>query len=73
MLSGLFLCVRPRPKVALAILVVMHAGAYLGYYGNLGRPYGVGVGSDRSLGLGMARAVADGGSPLGSAARRWRV
>ncbi|MBX7184379.1 MAG: hypothetical protein K1Y01_04460 [Vicinamibacteria bacterium] len=63
-LSGLLLWSRPRPRVALAILVVMHAGAYLGYYGNLGRPYGVGVGSDRSLGLGMARAVADGGSPF---------
>lgn len=63
-LSGLALCFRPKPRAALFILVVMHAGAYLGYYGDLGRPYGVGVGSDRSLGLGMARAVADGGSPF---------
>ncbi len=63
-LSGLLLCFRPRPRVALSILMAMHAAAYLGYYGNLGRPYAVGAGSDRSLGLGMARAVADGASPF---------
>ncbi len=50
--------------MALWILMLMHTAAYLGYYGNLGRPYGVGVGSDRSLGLGLARAVADGASPF---------
>lgn len=63
-LFGVLLVYKPRPQLALAILVAMHAGAFLFYYGGLGRPYGVGVGSDRSLGLGMARAVADGGSPF---------
>ena len=42
----------------------MHGAAFLGYYGNLARPYAVGVSSDRSLGVGMAMAVADGGSPF---------
>ena len=62
--SGLVLWLKPSARLALALLVILHGGAFLGYYRDLGRPYGVGAGSDRSLGLGMARAVADGGSPF---------
>jgi hypothetical protein len=62
--AGLVLAYRPNPRLALLILIMMHGGAFAGYYNGLARPYGVGVGSDRSLGLGMVRAVADGGSPF---------
>ncbi|MEO8358803.1 MAG: hypothetical protein ABI672_02140 [Vicinamibacteria bacterium] len=61
-LSFLLFYLRPRPRVALAVLVLMHGGAYLAYYGNLPRTYAVGVSSDRALGVGMALSVADGGS-----------
>lgn len=63
-LSGLLFYYRPRPRAALALLILMHGGAYLAHYGNLPRTYAVGVGSDRALGVGMALAVADGGSPF---------
>jgi len=63
-LSALLLYLRPRPRVALAALVLMHGGAYLAYYGGLPRTYAVGVSSDRALGVGMALAVASGGSPF---------
>jgi len=61
---ALLLWLRPRPRAALALLIVFHGAAYLAYYGNLARPYAVGVSSDRSLGVGMAMATADGGSPF---------
>jgi hypothetical protein len=63
-LCGVFLYRRPRPKVALAVLMLMHTGAFLGYYRGLPRTYAVGVSSDRALGVGMALAVANGGSPF---------
>lgn len=61
---GTLLFLRPRPKVALLALIVMHGGAYLGYYGNLPRTYAVGVSLDRALGVGMAMRTAAGGSPF---------
>lgn len=63
-LSAGFLYVRPKPRVALVTLVLMHSLAFLGYYAGLARPYAIGVSSDRSLGVGMALAVAQGGSPF---------
>ena len=63
-LSALLLFLRPRPRLALAALVLMHGGAYLAYYGGLPRTYAVGVSSDRALGVGMALSVANGGSPF---------
>lgn len=62
--SGAFLLARPRPRVALLVLILLHGGAFLGYYGGLARPYAVGVSSDRPLGLGMAVGVANGRSPF---------
>lgn len=61
-LSAGLLYSRPKPRLALLILVLMHGLAFLGYYGSLPRTYAVGVSSDRALGVGMAMAVADGGS-----------
>lgn len=63
-LSALLLCFRPRPRMALTALILMHCGAYLAHYGGLPRTYAVGVSSDRALGVGMALAVASGGSPF---------
>ena len=63
-LSVVLFYLRPRPRVALVLLVLMHCGAYLAYYGGLPRTYAVGVSSDRALGVGMALAVAGGGSPF---------
>jgi len=62
--SAGFLYFRPRPRVALLTLIVLFSAAYLAYYQGLARPYAVDVGSDRALVLGMAMAVADGGSPF---------
>ena len=62
--GGVLLTLRPRPKAALVFLMLMHAGSFLGYYGGLPRTYAVGVSSDRALGVGMALAVANGGSPF---------
>ncbi len=62
--GGVLLYLRPRPKAALVFLVLMHAGSFLGYYSGLPRTYAVGVSSDRALGVGMALAVANGGSPF---------
>lgn len=63
-LSAALLARRPNPRLALGVLVLMHALAFLGYYANLGRPYAIGVSHDRAIGVGMAMAVADGGSPF---------
>lgn len=61
-LSAGLLYLRPRPRTALLVLVLMHGLAFLGYYGSLPRTYAVGVSNDRALGVGMAMATADGGS-----------
>lgn len=64
LVSAGLLHARPRPRLALLILILMHGLAFLGYYGGLARTYAVGVSSDRSLGVGMALSVAQGGSPF---------
>jgi hypothetical protein len=64
LLSAGLLHARPKPRLALLILILMHGLAFLGYYGSLARPYAVGISSDRALGLGMAISVALGGSPF---------
>ena len=48
-LATAFLYFRPRPRLALLIVIAMHGLAFLGYYGNLARPYAIGVGSDRAI------------------------
>jgi hypothetical protein len=63
-LIGVLLYFRPKPRLALAALILMHAGTFLAYYHGLPRTYAVGVSSDRSLGVGMALSVANGGSPF---------
>ncbi len=63
-LSAALLYVRPKPRLALGVLILMHGVAFLGYYGGLPRTYAVGLSNDRSLGVGMAMAVAAGGSPF---------
>ncbi len=63
-LAAALLALRPRPVLALATLVLMHGLAFLSYYSDLKRTYAVGVSNDRALGVGMAMAVADGGSPF---------
>ena len=62
--AGLLLYFRPKPRLALAILILAHGLAFLGYYSGLPRPYAIGASSDRALVMGMAMAVADGGSPF---------
>ena len=57
------LYLRPRPRIALLALILMHGVAFVGYYGGLPRTYAVGVSSDRALGVGMAMNTAAGGSP----------
>lgn len=64
LLSGAILYLRPRPRVALAVLLLMHAGAFLGYYSGLPRTYAVGVSLDRAINVGTVLAVANGGSPF---------
>lgn len=61
-LSGLILYYRPRPRLALALMLLLHGIAFLWWYGSLPRAYALGVSSDRSLGLGLALHTADGGS-----------
>ena len=53
----------PRARAALAVVLALHVAAWLAYRLPLQRPYGVGLGSDRTFNLGMAASVAAGHSP----------
>lgn len=64
LLAFALLARRPRPRVALAVVLAMHVAAWLAYRMTLQRPYGLGEGSDRTFNLGMAAAVATGHSPF---------
>src|SRR5688572_26984578 len=48
----------------LVVVVAVHLAAWAAYRAPLGRPYGLGEGSDRAFNLGMAAAVSLGHSPL---------
>ena len=55
---------RPRPNVAVAVLVVLHLAAWASYVAPLGRLYGLGEHLDRSFNVGMAACAAAGNSPF---------
>ena len=55
---------RPRPAVALAVVVAQYLIATAAYLWPLGRSYGLEDATDRSFNLGMAARVAVGGSPF---------
>jgi hypothetical protein len=64
LLAFALLARRPRPRLALAVLLGLHVAEWIAYRLSLRRPYGLGEGSDRTFNLGMAAAVATGHSPF---------
>jgi len=55
---------RPRPAVAVGLIVVLNLAAWAAYVAPLRRPYAFGEPSDRSISMGNAATVATGNSPF---------